>query len=388
MTAPAAAPPTPKRTNRPPRVLERVRSVALLPAIAIALALVFGALVMILSSPLVHGFDPTLPLTAYAALGVGAFGSFNGIVNTLANAAPLILAGLAVGIGFKAGLFNIGAQGQFLVGALSASVVAISLNHAPPLVVIPLSVLAGMAGGLAYGFIPGFLKAFTGAHEVVTTIMLNYIAVYLVSYVISGPLRGVDVTFARTDDIVAAALPVLIGRNGHLGLIFAAVAVPIAAWLLYRSTTGFEIRTVGANPDAARYAGMHPRWLTILTMSLCGMLAGLAGAGQILGDIGYMPASYTTSVGWDAIAVALLGRANPYGILFAGLLFGAMQAGAGQMQIQAGIPVQMVSVLQAVILFFLAAELVVRRIFRVRAAEVVVTELETVSRSYGEQTSR
>ena len=361
---------------------------ALLPAIAIALALVFGALVMILSSPLVHGFDPTLPLTAYAALGVGAFGSFNGIVNTLANAAPLILAGLAVGIGFKAGLFNIGAQGQFLVGALSASVVAISLNHAPPLVVIPLSVLAGMAGGLAYGFIPGFLKAFTGAHEVVTTIMLNYIAVYLVSYVISGPLRGVDVTFARTDDIVAAALPVLIGRNGHLGLIFAAVAVPIAAWLLYRSTTGFEIRTVGANPDAARYAGMHPRWLTILTMSLCGMLAGLAGAGQILGDIGYMPASYTTSVGWDAIAVALLGRANPYGILFAGLLFGAMQAGAGQMQIQAGIPVQMVSVLQAVILFFLAAELVVRRIFRVRAAEVVVTELETVSRSYGEQTSR
>jgi general nucleoside transport system permease protein len=380
-----AAPATPSRFAS---MAGRIRNVALLPAIAIGLALFFGAIVMILSSPLVQGFDLTLPLTAYQALAVGAFGSFNGIVNTLSNAAPLILAGLAVGIGFKAGLFNIGAQGQFLVGAVSATVVAVTLNDASPAVAIPLSILAGMAGGLAYGFIPGFLKAFTGAHEVVTTIMLNYVAIFLVSYLISGPFRGGHVTFARTADITAAALPILIGRNGHLGLIFAALAVPAAAWLLYRSTTGFEIRTVGANPDAARYAGMHPRWLTILTMSLCGMLAGLAGAGQILGDVGYMPASYSTTVGFDAIAVALLGRANPFGILFAGLLFGAMQAGAGAMQIQAGIPVQMVSVLQAVILFFLAAELIVRRVFRVRAARAVVSELETVSRSYGEQTSR
>jgi ABC-type uncharacterized transport system permease subunit len=381
-------PAIPAPPNRYAGIVERIRSVALLPAIAIGLALVFGAVVMILSSPLVQGFDLTLPLTAYQALGLGAFGSFNGIVNTLTNAAPLILAGLAVGIGFKAGLFNIGAQGQFLTGAVAATTVAISLNDAPALVAVPLSVLAGMAGGLAYGFIPGFLKAYTGAHEVVTTIMLNYVAIFLVSYVISGPLRGTDVTFARTDDVAAAALPVLIGRNGHIGLIFAALAVPLAAWLLYRSTTGFEIRTVGANPEAARYAGMHPRWLIILTMSLCGMLAGLAGAGQILGEVGFMPASYSTTVGFDAIAVALLGRANPFGILFAGLLFGAMQAGAGLMQIQAGIPVQMVSVLQAVILFFLAAELVVRRVFRVRAAAAVVTELETVSRSYGEQTTR
>ena len=392
MSSPAApvapaAPATPARPNRGAGIVERIRSVALLPAIAIGLALVVGAILMILSSPLVQGFDLTLPLTAYQALAVGAFGSFNGIVNTLSNAAPLILAGLAVGIGFKAGLFNIGAQGQFLVGAVAATVVAISLNDASPAVAIPLSILAGMVGGLAYGFIPGFLKAFTGAHEVVTTIMLNYVAVYVVSYVISGPLRGTDVGFARTDDIAAAALPVLIGRNGHIGLIFAALAVPLAAWLLYRSTTGFEIRTVGANPDAARYAGMRPRWLIVLTMSLCGMLAGLAGAGQILGEVGYMPAFYSTTVGFDAIAVALLGRANPFGILFAGLLFGAMQAGAGAMQIQAGIPVQMVSVLQAVILFFLAAEVIVRRVFRVRASGTRVSELETVSRSYGEQSS-
>jgi simple sugar transport system permease protein len=248
-----------------------------------------------------------------------------------------------------------------------------------------------MVGGLAWGFIPGALKAFTGAHEVVTTIMLNFVAIQLVSWVISGALRGTGpaVTFARTDPIVAASLPIVVGRSGHLGLLLAALAVPIAWWLLFRSTTGFEIRTVGANPDAARYAGMHPRWITILTMSLCGLLAGLAGATEVLGEVRYMPASYGTTVGFDAIAVALLGRAHPVGILFAGLLFGAMQAGAGLMQSQAEVPVQMVGVLQAVILFFLAAEIIVRRTLRIRTAGTgVSSELQTVSRSYGEQASR
>jgi general nucleoside transport system permease protein len=365
-------------------LLARIRAVALLPAIAIGLALLVGAVVMIASSPLVKGsLDPTLPLTAYAALATGGFGSFNGIVTTLANATPLILAGLAVGVGFKAGLFNIGAQGQFLMGAVSASAAAIALNDASPVIAIPAAVLAGMVGGLAYGFIPGFLKAFTGAHEVVTTIMLNYVAIQLVSYVISTPLRGHDVTFSRTDAIVAATLPVVLGRDGHFGMLFAAVAVPLAWWLLFRSTTGFEIRTVGASPDAARYAGMHPRWLIVLTMSLCGMLAGLAGTSEILGDVHYMPASYSTTVGFDAIAVALLGRAHPVGILFAAILFGAMEAGSGLMQIQAGIPPQMVGVLQAVILFFLAAELIVRQVLRVQTTGGGMSELSTVTRTYG-----
>jgi ABC-type uncharacterized transport system permease subunit len=368
--------------------LNRIRALVLLPAVAIGLALVFGAVIMILSSPLVDGFDPTLPLTAYQALGVGAFGSVNALVSTLVNATPLILAGLAVGIGFKAGLFNIGAYGQFLIGALAATIVAVAMNDASPVVAIPLALLAGMAGGLLWGFVPGFLKAFTGAHEVVTTIMLNFVAIQIVSYIIAGPLRGAEATFARTQDIAAAELPILIGRDGHMGLLLAAVAVPVAWWLLYRSTIGFEIRTVGANPDAARYGGMQPKWITVLAMSTCGLLAGTAGAGEILGEVGYMPASYGTTVGFDAIAVALLGRAHPFGILFAGLLFGGMQAGAGLMQVQAGIPVQMVSVLQAVILFFLAAEVIVRRVLRVRAAGTRVAELETVSRSYGEQTSR
>lgn len=367
-------------------VLRRVRDVALLPSIAILLALVVGGILMILSSPLVKGFDVTLPVTSYLALVVGAFGSTTGLVSTLVNAAPIVLAGLAVGIGFKAGLFNIGAQGQFLMGAVSSTVVAIALNDSPPVVVIPLSLLGGILGGLAWGFVPGFLKAWTGAHEVVTTIMLNYIAIYVVAYIISGPLRGEQVTFARTDTIVGGALPVILGRDGHIGILLVALVVPAAWWLLFRSTIGFEIRAVGANPDAARYAGMRPRWITVFTMSLCGMLAGLAGAMDILGQVHYMPASFSTSVGFDGIAVALIGRAHPVGILFAGLLFGAMQAGAGLMQIQAGVPVQMVSVLQAVILFFLAAELIVRRVVRVRTPGAGVTELATVSRTYGEQT--
>jgi ABC-type uncharacterized transport system permease subunit len=363
--------------------LARIRSVVLLPFLAIVLALLTGAVIMILSSPLVNGsFDLTLPITAYVALFEGAFGSVDAWVKTLANATPLILAGFAVGIGFKAGLFNIGAQGQFLVGALGATAVALALNDASPVVAIPLSLLGGMGAGLLWGMIPGILKAFSGAHEVVTTIMLNYVAVFLVSGVIGGPLRGENVTYARTDDIQAAALPIILGDVGHLGILFAAVSVPIVWWFLFRSTIGFEVRTTGANSEAARYAGMNPRWLIIFTLSLCGLFAGLAGATEILGAVGYMPASFSTTVGFDAIAVALLGRANPVGILFAGLLFGALQAGAGPMQIQAGIPVQIVSVLQAVILFFLTAEVLVRQIFRLKSGAKALGEVPNLSGSY------
>jgi ABC-type uncharacterized transport system permease subunit len=370
-------------------IAERIVRTTLLPTIAILLALVVGALIMVASSPLVRGsIDPSLPLRAYGALVAGSIGSFDAIVSTLVQATPLVLAGLAVGIGFKAGLFNIGAQGQFLVGGLAAAAVGVTMADQAPIAAISLALLAGTAAGLLYGFIPGFLKAYTGAHEVVTTIMLNYIAIQLIAFVVSGPLRGENVSFARTADVGAAALPIMAGREGHIGILLAVVAVPAIGWLLFRSTLGFEIRTVGANPEAARYAGMRPRLLIVLTMSLAGLLAGLAGATEILGQVGHMPAAYSTSVGFDAIAVALLGRAHPVGILFAGLLFGAMRAGAGLMQIQAGIPVQMVAVLQAVILFFLAAELIVRSLFRIRAASAQVSEMQTITRSYGEQAAK
>jgi simple sugar transport system permease protein len=367
--------------------LRRARDVAIMPLLAIVLALLLGAVIMLLSSPLIFGFDPTLPLVAYKALAEGAFASFDGIVTTVVNATPLILAGLAVGVAFKAGLFNIGAQGQFLVGGLAAAAVGAGLAHSPGIVAIPLAIIAAIIAGSIYGAIPGALKAYTGAHEVVTTIMLNYIALYVVAYVVTGPLRAQGATFARTPDVGNASLPILIGGNGHLGILFAFAAVPAAWWLLYRSTIGFEIRTVGAGPDAARYAGMRPRLLIVVTMAFCGALAGLAGSGEILGLSGFMPAGYSTNVGFDGITVALLGQAHPVGILFAGLLLGAMRAGSGLMQIEAGVPVQMVDVLQGAILFFLTAEILVRYIFRIRARRAAVSELQTVAASYGGQTT-
>lgn len=370
-------------------VLAGVRGQFLLALGAVVLSLVVGAALMILTSPLIGGaLDWGLPLRAYGALVEGALLTVNGWIDTLVRATPYILAGLAVGIGFKAGLFNIGAQGQFLMGALGAVAAALALTDAPPLVAIPLTLLAGLLAGAAFGFIPGWLKAYTGAHEVVVTIMLNYVALQIVSWAVTGPLRARGATFARTPDVGNAALPALLeapGRVLHLGVVIALVSVPVLWWILYRSTVGFEVRAVGANPDAARYAGMRPRLVTTLTMTAGGLLAGLGGAIEITGVQGYLPAAYATSVGFDAITVALLGRANPIGILFGGLLLGALRAGAPLMQIKAGVPVQMIDILQGVILFFLAAELIVRYVFRLRQVQGGVDELKTVTRTYGGQ---
>ena len=369
-------------------MVARLRGQLMVPAGAIVLALLVGAVIIIATSPLATGrFDPTLPLVTYWAIIQGSLLSVTGLIDTLVSATPLILVGLSVGFCFKAGLFNIGGQGQFLTGAVTAAAVGAALSGAPPFVAAPVAILAAMAVGAMYGFIPGALKAFTGAHEVVTTIMLNYIAIQLVAFLIQGPLRAEGSSFARSADIGNSAIPVIVNMGGghqlHVGIIFPFIAAGIIWWLLYRTTIGFEIRTVGANPDAARYAGMRPRLLMVLAMSVAGLLGGLAGASEILGVSGYMAAAYSTNVGFDAITVALLGRVHPLGIVFAGLLLGAMRAGAGLMQIQAGVPVQMIDVLQGVILFFLAADIVVRRAFRIRAAAAGVEELATVTGTYG-----
>jgi ABC-type uncharacterized transport system permease subunit len=367
---------------------------------AVLLALVVGAIVMVATSPIITGeLDVWLWAKAYLALLQGATGmaiSFDpfsiefkgmrGIIDTLVRATPYILGGLAVGLGFKAGLFNIGAQGQFLMGALGAVIVGIALTDAPSFIAVPLALLAGLAFGAAYGFIPGWLKAYTGAHEVVVTIMLNFIAIQIISWAVSGPLRAAGAPFARTPDVGNAQLWILGGSPGHLlhaGVLIAFLAVPIVWWVLYRSTIGFEIRTVGANPDAARYAGMRPRMLIILTMAASGLLAGLAGGIEIVGVQHYLPAAYATTVGFDAITVALLGRSNPWGILAGGLLLGALRAGAPLMQIVAGVPVQMIDILQGVILFFLAADLIVRWVFHIRAQGDGDDELKTVTTSSG-----
>jgi ABC-type uncharacterized transport system permease subunit len=358
-----------------------------LPFISILLALLVGALVILGSEVIVPGrqFDVTLPLTAYSALFQGAFGTLDAIVNTIRAATPLVLGGLAVGLAFRAGLFNIGAQGQFLMGALGSVTVGVALNEASPFVAIPAALLAGAAAGALWGFIPGFLKAISGAHEVVTTIMLNYVAVATIAWAVSGPLDQPGSPSPITAQVGNAALPVIIGRNGHLGALVALAAVVAVAWLLFRTTRGFEIRTVGANPDAARYAGMQPRLVLVVTMSLAGLLAGLSGATVVLGVTHYMTAAFGTTVGFDSIAVALLGRSSPIGIVFSALLFGAMRAGAPAMQIQTHsfIPAELVDVLQATILLFLVAHEVIRRIFRLRGVKAGLESTETIARTYG-----
>jgi len=371
-----------------PGFVRRSWSVVALPLISIVLALVVGAVIILASELLIPGqaFDPLLPFRAYAALAQGAIGfppDLNAIVSTLVATAPLLLAGLSVGLGFKAGLFNIGAQGQFLMGALGAVATGIAVSSQPSFIAIPLALAGGMLAGAAWGFIPGILKALSGAHEVVTTIMLNYVAISLLAGIVSGPLNVPGAPSPITPDVGNAALPIIFGRDAHLGLFIAFAAVGVVAWLLYRTTFGFEVRTVGANSDAARYAGMHPRLLIVVIMSLAGLLSGLAGAGDTLGLQHHLTSSYGTTVGFDSIAVALLGRSNPVGILFASLLFGGMRAGAPLMQISAGIPAQLVDVLQATVLLFLVAAPVLRRVLHLRGTPAAIDPTPTFIGTYG-----
>ena len=380
------APPVSSTTRLGP--IRRVGSLIALPLVSIGLALIVGAIIILASEIIIPGqpFDPLLPARAYLALAQGAVGfppDLNAILNTLVATAPLLLAGLSVGFGFKAGLFNIGAQGQFLMGALGAVATGIAVGSQPGFIAVPLALAGGMLAGAAWGFIPGILKALSGAHEVVTTIMLNYVAISLLAAVVAGPLNVPGAPSPITPDVGHAALPILLGRNAHLGLLIALGAVFVVSWLLYRTTFGFEVRTVGANPDAARYAGMHPRLLIVVIMSIAGLLSGLAGAGDALGLQHHLTSSYGTTVGFDSIAVALLGRSNPVGILFAALLFGAMRAGAPLMQISAGIPSQLVDVLQATVLLFLVAGPVLRRILRLKGAPTAIDVTPTFTRTYG-----
>jgi len=369
-----------------PTLIRRIGQLVIVPAAAVVGGFVVGGVIILISSLANGGLDFGLPFSAYGSLFQGAFGSLRGILFTIVSAAPLVLGGMAVGLGFKAGLFNIGAQGQFLMGALGAAAIGAYVAGAPGIVAIPAAIGAGALFGAAWGFIPGALKAWTGAHEVVTTIMLNFIAGALIGYLITGPLEAPGFSFSRTGPLGNAELPILFGTSIHLGVFIAFLLIPVVWWILWRSTLGFEIRTVGANPDAARYAGMHPAAITILTMSLCGLLAGLAGAGQILGISHFMNASYGSSIGFDSISVALLGRAHPVGIMLAALLFGALRAGSGLMQIQAGIPVEIIDVIQAMVLLFLAADVMLRRLLRVRGPSIEPDELATVSKTYGSGT--
>jgi general nucleoside transport system permease protein len=316
---------------------------------------------------------------AYLSLFQGAIYNFgrpgfsNGIIpltQTVGYSVPLITAGLGVAVSFRAGLFNIGGQGQILMGAAAAGWVGFSF-HLPAIVHIPLAVLAGIAAGALWGAIVGVLKARTGAHEVIVTIMLNYVALYLLSYMLRT--QGLLQAKGSANPISpptrnSAIMPAFFGdRYGiDLGFVIALAAVVAVWWLMNRSTLGFRFRTVGENPRAARVAGMSVPWLTVWAMVISGALVGIAGSYQVQGALttGFT-SNIDAGIGFDAITVALLGRSKPWGVFWAALLFGALKSGGYAMQAANGVPIDIVSVIQALIVLFIAAPPLVRAIFRI-----------------------
>ena len=365
------------------------------PALAVLTALVIGALIIILSDPefLANvGRDPLGAIgaglasvaAAYRGLIGGSIGSPRALSETLLQATPLILTGLAVALSFRAGLFNIGAEGQLYIGAATSVYAGFAFAGLPPFIHLPLAVAAGIAGGALWGFVPGFLKAHTGAHEVIVTIMLNYVAYRLIDWLLNQPFYQRE---GRTDQISrfvaeSAELPRFVdGFRTHWGLVLALVAAVFVSWLLFRSTKGFEFRAVGLNPSAARYAGMSIGRTLILALAISGGLAGLAGASEMLGSNHTLTPGFSPGWGFDAIALALLGGSRPLGVVFAALLFGALRAGATPMQAATGIPIDLVVVVQALVIMFIAAPALVRGIFRIPARRRIGSE--TFSRGWG-----
>ncbi|HEU5045170.1 MAG TPA: ABC transporter permease [Nocardioidaceae bacterium] len=318
---------------------------------------------------------------AYLALFEGAIfnpntaasGTLSGylgpISETLTSATPLILGGLSVGLAFRAGLFNIGGQGQIILGAVFAGFVGFHW-HLPLGIHVVAAVLAGIIGGALWGGLAGLLKARTGAHEVITTIMLNYVAFYLLEFLLS--VRGFQAPpygQAISNNIdPSARLPHLFGSSMRVNasLFIALAAAVFFWWLLTRSTLGFKLRAVGANQFAARTAGISVERGYVVVMLIAGALSGLAGVAQILGTNPAITGDIDAGIGFDAITVALLGRANAGGTVLAGLLFGALRAGGVQMQSSTGTPVDLVEVVQALIVLFIAAPALVRAMFRFR----------------------
>ena len=334
----------------------------LVPLLAIFSALLIGALII-----LATGASVT---RAYSGLFNGALGTPQAIANTLVETTPYILGGLAVALGFKGGLFNIGVEGQIIMGSLFSAVVGFAVTGLPGIIHAPLALLAGVIGGALWGAIPGFLRAKTGAHEVITTIMLNYVAIRLVDYLIKGPFRDTSSSAPRTPFIQPSAeLPYLFGADYRLnfGLLIALAMALFIWWLLNKTTIGFEIRTVGANPDAAQYAGMSVTRNVMLTMAVSGGLAGMAGAVTILGLEHNYKAAFTGGYGFHSIAIALLAGSNPIGIIPAAIFWGALRNGAGLMQLQSGISINLINIVQALVIVFIAAPQIVRWIFRIRA---------------------
>lgn len=352
-----------------------------IPALAVFTALVIGAIIIMLT-----GYSFAETMSAYRALLEGSVGSLRAISQTLTEATPLIFTGLAVALAFRAGLFNIGGEGQLLMGGMLAVLAGFTFTGLPWFVHLPLAIVCGAIGGAIWGFIPGLLKAKTGAHEVIVTIMLNYVAYRLVDYLLKTTVFQRE---GRNDPISkniedSAQLPALLAwldpaMKVHLGLFIAIGAAAFIWWLLFRTNTGFEFRAVGANPSAARYAGMSVTKVYILVMTISGALAGLAGTGQVLGLLDRASPGFSAGLGFDGIAVALLGRSNPWGVVAAAVLFGGLNAGGQYMQANANVGIDLIGVIQALIIIFVAAPALIAAIYRIK----VSTTSTQISKGWG-----
>jgi len=336
-------------------------------AVAVIVALILGGVVIALT-----GDDP---FTAYKAMFDGAFVGKRQIAETLIASTPLIIGGLSFAIAARAGMFNIGIEGQLIMGALAAGLVG-TYNFGPRPIGIIVAIVAGIAAGAVWGVIPGLLKGLSGAHEVITTIMLNYLALRVASYAVNSAADYLPVNpdLQATNPVLPAnELPNLLGGTRlHAGIILAVVAALFLWWLLFRSSYGYKVRTVGISPGAAAYGGISWKKTIIIAMAISGGLAGLIGVSETIGLQGRFY-NVSPGYGYTSIAVGLVGRNNPIGVIAAGLLFGVLKAGATQMQNTAGVSKEIVQVLQGLVILAVAASAYVAMAREKRAAARRVT---------------
>lgn len=312
-------------------------------------------------------------MKAFSALAIGAFGSRDNFIVTIIKSTPLIIAGLGVALAFRGGLFNIGVEGQLFIGSIAAVIVGTNIDL-PKFINVPLILLAGAVAGALLAALSGYLKARFGAHEVITTIMMNFIVLRIITWAIgaNGPLRKPSSVVPETRSLLESArLPILIpDTNLHLGIIIALVLAVVVYFFLFRTVWGVEIRTVGKNLNAAKYVGINVNRNIIFTMALSGGLAGMAGAIQVMGIPPYnFTTGFNVGYGFDSLAVAVLGSIHPLGVVFSAFLFGAMDAGSRLMQLRAKVPIDIITLLQGLILMFVAANQIIRSIYHIPAPD-------------------
>ena len=330
----------------------------IVPLTAVLIGIVLGGVLMALTG--------VNPFEGYKALILGCFGKLEYVSETIVYTTPLIFTGLAIAVGFRCGLFNIGVEGQYIMGLIGASIVGAMDLGLPTVIHLPLTMLSGMAFGAIWASVPGFLKARFGIHEVENSIMMNYVALYLSHYLVNGPIKDPAITSPYSREILSTAkLWRFFGEGSpirvNMGIVIAIAAAFLVYYLLFKTTIGYQIRAVGFNPEAARYGGISVQTNIVAAMFISGAIAGLAGSVQVMGiQFKFLDLFAFQGYGFDGIAIALVGKSHPLGVLPAALLFGILQRGSQTMQMLAGVPKETIGIMQGVIILIVAAEGVVK----------------------------